>query len=259
MTTVNPDYIAEWRAWHASRLAAAPFLASNVGTHWLGRDPEAIPGLPGRWRLVEGVARAEDVPAAAIVRDKAGAPVPHDGTVRLAPGADRWFGDIRVRLIDSDGALAVRVFDPSAPAAVTLEGIDAFDPDPRWAVKGHFTPSTQADAVAIPHVDGRVATTRPTGYIAFAIAGAPYRFTVTSAHEDYFAVFADASNGHQTKQFRFVTVPAADGDGSVIVDFNRTYLPPCALSDHYLCPMPPPGNRIDVPVLAGEAFPRYRA
>ncbi|MDR1295057.1 MAG: DUF1684 domain-containing protein [Bifidobacteriaceae bacterium] len=258
MTSINPNAIVDWQAWHASRLAAAPFLASNVGTHWLGRDPLEIPGIPGQWSSADGAACADAIPTGTPVRDRDGAPVPHDGTIRLAPGADRWFGDIRVRLFERDGAFAVRVFDPSAPAAATLEGIDAFDPDPRWAIPGRFIPPAEADRVAIGHVDGLVAETRPTGYLAFAIAGTAYRFTVTSAREDYFAVFADASNGHQTKQFRFLTVRPADGEGNVIVDFNRAYLPPCAFSDHYLCPMPPPGNRIEVPVLAGEAYPRYR-
>ena len=47
-------------------------------------------------------------------------------------------------------------------------------------------------------------------------------------------------------------MPAADADGHVVVDFNRAYLPPCAFSDFYVCPLPPAGNRLDRPIRAGE-------
>ena len=41
-------------------------------------------------------------------------------------------------------------------------------------------------------------------------------------------------------------------DGSVVLDFNRAYNPPCAFTPFATCPLPPPGNRIDLAVTAGE-------
>ncbi|UFS57954.1 DUF1684 domain-containing protein [Subtercola endophyticus] len=46
-----------------------------------------------------------------------------------------------------------------------------------------------------------------------------------------------------------VDAPAA---GTVTLDFNRAYLPPCAFSYHFNCPMPPAQNRLTVPITAGE-------
>ena len=43
-----------------------------------------------------------------------------------------------------------------------------------------------------------------------------------------------------------------DADLLVVVDFNRAYLPPCAFSDFYVCPLPPAGNRLSTPIRAGE-------
>ena len=53
---------------------------------------------------------------------------------------------------------------------------------------------------------------------------------------------------------RFMQAPLA-ADGSVDVDFNRFYQPPCAFCDFTTCPMPPLGNVLPFPVEAGERFP----
>ncbi|MCA1823730.1 MAG: DUF1684 domain-containing protein [Frankia sp.] len=46
-----------------------------------------------------------------------------------------------------------------------------------------------------------------------------------------------------------------DGD-TVVVDFNFAYNPSCAYSPRWVCPLPPPGNRLSVAVDAGELAPR---
>jgi len=37
-----------------------------------------------------------------------------------------------------------------------------------------------------------------------------------------------------------------------VIDFNRAYNPPCAFTPYATCPLPPRGNRLDVPIRAGE-------
>ena len=36
------------------------------------------------------------------------------------------------------------------------------------------------------------------------------------------------------------------------VDFNRAYIPYCYYNPTYECPLPPPENRLKIPVRAGE-------
>ena len=40
--------------------------------------------------------------------------------------------------------------------------------------------------------------------------------------------------------------------GSDVIDFNEAYNPYCAYNEQYDCPFPPPSNRLDVPIRAGE-------
>ena len=41
-------------------------------------------------------------------------------------------------------------------------------------------------------------------------------------------------------------------DGSVLIDFNRTINLPFAFTAYGTCPAPVPGNRLGLPVTAGE-------
>jgi uncharacterized protein len=47
------------------------------------------------------------------------------------------------------------------------------------------------------------------------------------------------------------------GDGSVVVDFNLAYNPPCVFSPYATCPLPPAENRLPLRIEAGELL--YRA
>jgi uncharacterized protein len=42
-------------------------------------------------------------------------------------------------------------------------------------------------------------------------------------------------------------------EGRVRLDFNRAINPPCAYTDFSTCPLPPPENRLRLPIHAGEA------
>jgi uncharacterized protein (DUF1684 family) len=43
-------------------------------------------------------------------------------------------------------------------------------------------------------------------------------------------------------------------DGGVVLDFNRAYNPPCAVTPYATCPLAPKENRLAVPITAGEKF-----
>lgn len=54
------------------------------------------------------------------------------------------------------------------------------------------------------------------------------------------------------------TIKGADLGGSIerlVVDLNFAYHPSCAYDPRWSCPLAPEGNRVDVPVLAGEQLP----
>ncbi|WP_211239834.1 DUF1684 domain-containing protein [Jiangella gansuensis] len=74
-----------------------------------------------------------------------------------------------------------------------------------------------------------------------------------------FVPVKDASAGTRTYgggRYVFDTVKGSDLGGSVtdglVIDLNFAYNPSCAYDPAWTCPLAPPGNRLDVPVEAGE-------
>ena len=47
-------------------------------------------------------------------------------------------------------------------------------------------------------------------------------------------------------------------NGTVVLDFNRAYNPPCAVTPYATCPLAPKENRLAVAIPAGEKFERRR-
>lgn len=250
----------EWKHWSDSRAAAvsAPHgPLALTGTHWLGPEPGEVPGLPGRWRSdAEGV-RLRAAPSDGIRVNGGAGPV--DGEVLLRPDTDpaadtAYLGDLLLVPIEREGELALRVFDPAAPGRTGFAGISAYPYSPEWAVQAVFTPFEDGEpqAVVVPNADGRERPLEVAGRIAFTVAGEHLTLTVSLSGNRLSGVIADATSGHDTYRFRFVTLPAPDADGRTVLDLNRAYLPPCAFADHFICPYPPPGNRLPIAVEAGE-------
>lgn len=73
-----------------------------------------------------------------------------------------------------------------------------------------------------------------------------------------FVPFRDATSGstsYGAGRYLVDTVKGADlGEepGGLVLDFNFAYHPSCAYDPRWACPLAPPGNRLDVPVEAGE-------
>ena len=68
-----------------------------------------------------------------------------------------------------------------------------------------------------------------------------------------FLVFGDETNNDSTYGGgRFLYTDPPGDDGSVTVDFNQAYNPPCVFTPWATCPLPPPQNRMATKVEAGE-------
>ena len=73
-----------------------------------------------------------------------------------------------------------------------------------------------------------------------------------------FLPFADRTSGATTYgagRYLLDTVKGADlgsVEGRLVLDFNFAYNPSCAYNPAWTCPLAPPGNRLAVPVRAGE-------
>jgi uncharacterized protein (DUF1684 family) len=255
--TPDDAFARAWHAWHRARLRAtlSPLgIAALTATHWLTGEPQRLPGVPGEWwsDIDVIVGRGSELDGLALLRDGTDAGVITGDTVRLSAGTEVVAGERRFRFFDRDGSLALRVLDPEAPVRTSTADIGHFEPDERWVIAGRFSPADPATTFAVTSIDGYVAEERLAGSVALTIDGEDIDLTVTGGPSGLRAVIADGTSGTESYRFRFLGMPAPGPDGVVRVDFNRAYLPPCAFSDEYVCPLPPPNNRFSTPVRAGE-------
>ena len=66
-------------------------------------------------------------------------------------------------------------------------------------------------------------------------------------------MFGDATNGSETYGGgRFVYTDLPSDDGTVILDFNKSYNPPCVFTAYSTCPLPPEQNKLPMAVRSGE-------
>ncbi|MDQ7991957.1 MAG: DUF1684 domain-containing protein [Propionicimonas sp.] len=259
---MGTDPELDWQAWRSARNEqfADPYgWLSLTALHWLDDAPSALDGLPGLWW-------ADDK---GVHHDPAGSP----GEVRFGGRAVTaaellWnpadgrapqvtHGDRRLELIDRGWGLSgIRVRDPRAEALQAYDGVPAFSYDPAWRVTGRYRRYDSARQVVVGSVASRVQHSQQvTGEIDLVVGGIVQTLKVTGG-DGWLVAFHDASNGAETtRHCRWIELDQ-EPDDDVVVDFNRAANPPCAFTDYGTCPLPPAGNTIPVPVLAGERDPR---
>ena len=246
---------AEWRAWREKRLAGLRkplgWLALT-GLHWLREGENRIHGLPGLFTVAGG-----KVTLTATTADGwtlGGAPVisrrlssDKDGSPdRVATGSRT------AQVIDRGGKLALRTWDAESPGRKGFTGIDTFTPDPRWRLTARWEAYATPRQVEVPSVVGIPTQEQATGRAWFTVAGTEYALEPTLDGDGLFFVFKDQTAPQDTYGAgRFLSAQAPSG-GTVVLDFNRAYNPPCAFSPYATCPLPLTRNMLPVRIEAGE-------
>jgi uncharacterized protein (DUF1684 family) len=262
------SHVESWQQWRTRRevrLRDPHGTLALTGTHWLDEEPAPIlEGEPVLWsaapdgRTVTLTAKAEH----GLVLN--GEPV--DGTVTLRPDTDEHPDtltapdyDILLVPIEREGSAALRVYDPKAATLQAFDGIEAFDYDPRWVIPARFTPFDGPHVEKVPNADGVVRGLGLDGTVEFELEDGTHTLQAAlTSGGGLWIVFADPTTADSKPFFRFLSTEAPAADGTVTLDFNRAHLPPCAFTDHYVCPLPPKGNTVAEPIRAGELAVKTR-
>lgn len=270
-------YEAEIRAWREQRLAALlrpDGWLSLVGLHWLTPGATFVgSGVGSGTRLAVG---PEQLGMVSLGKDGTlsldihpGADVMVDGqpaTGRVLLRADSQGGptvvgfnrgDASFVVIERGGRFGLRVRDAMAPTRRRFPGLVYFDIDPAFRFEARFEAHPPGKTIEIVNMLGMVEPMANPGRVHFEKDGAAYSLeAVDEGDGRLFLIFADRTSGHESyPASRFLYAEPAGPDGTTVVDFNRAYNPPCAFTPYSTCPMPPPENRLDLRVAAGEKKP----
>jgi uncharacterized protein (DUF1684 family) len=163
-------------------------------------------------------------------------------------------GRFRFQLIARGSRIGVRIKDPEARARKEFKGIPSYPASERWRIVARWEPSNPPTEIAVPNVLGEVERSPSPGTAVFTVDGKEFRLTpvLEPGNPDYFFVFGDETNRTETYGAGRFVYAAPAKDGTVVLDFNRAYNPPCAFSAFATCPLPPKQNRLALRVDAGE-------
>jgi uncharacterized protein (DUF1684 family)/dienelactone hydrolase len=164
-----------------------------------------------------------------------------------------------LQLVRRSGRLAIRVRDPQSSALVHFPGKTWLPVDPSFRIAAQFHRWPQATETSSTNIRGEAIQLDMVGEVKFQWKGAEHTLMAQQEGDELFIVFKDQSNGNDTYgPGRFVNVPMPSvepGENvAIVLDFNRSYNPPCAFSTHTLCPLAPANNRLPFLVRAGESY-----
>lgn len=261
------EEVERWRAGRLARLLSPDGWLSLVALEWLregentlGSDPSndvVLPKGPARAGAIE--VRGSRVRLVANIGAGLSVDGEPAGLLDLADDADGdptvvEVGTLRFHVIRREGRPAVRVKDSDSPARRSFGTIESYPIDVRWRVEARFEPAPGRTVLA-PDVLGTGQTYSAPGTLAFDIDGAPSRLEAfqESDEDDLFIVFGDATNGDTTFEGgRYLYSAPPDDRGVVVVDFNKSYNPPCVFTPFATCVLPLPENRLSLRIEAGE-------
>jgi uncharacterized protein (DUF1684 family) len=262
--------VERWREAREVRLRAPDGWLSVVGLSWL---------KPGENRF--GSARDNDVRLPAGAPAHAGTYVVANGAVhvQLPPGSPLTIngkpaesravrtdaerepdvfavGTLTWQVLARGERRGVRVRDRDSPARKSFPPPRWYAVDAAYRVVATLAPhAAGATKMVVPDASGGKQELTSPGTLSFTLLGKPQHLDPVldgDDPDDQLVVFRDLTTARETYGAgRFVRA-LRQKDGTFVLDFNRAYSPPCAVTPHATCPLPPAQNRLKISVEAGE-------
>lgn len=214
--------------------------------------PARVAGRLGTFTLEHGSVTFAADPAAAVTAG--GKPI---STYTFTRGEDSGiqFSGITVAAIRRGDRVGLRMWDPENVNRTQFAGLKYFPLNRAYHFRATFVAYDKAKPVQVPNVLGQLVTMDSPGYVEFAVGGKAYRLEPvyeTARHEDLFFIFKDLTSRTATYEAgRFLHTPLPQ-NGTVDLDFNRAYNPPCAFTEFATCPLPIKANQLPIRIPAGE-------
>lgn len=252
--------VLAWRAQRDARLRDPDGWLTLIGLHWLEPGENRLGSAPDN----DLVVRSTHVPdhAGVLVLDQQRVTLRRAGADDEELAADVTgeptilrFGPIHAHVIRRGDRFGLRVRNRDLPALAAFAGMEHFPIDIGWRIIAKFEPAAQDDTLEIVDVTGMRSLEPTPGSVAFDRNGVTWRLQAIPGGPDgsLWLIFADGTSGRTTYgggRFLYTDPPAEDG--SVVLDFNLAFNPPCVFSAFATCPLPPPANRLQLPIEAGE-------
>ena len=263
---------AVWREQRKQGLVQPDGWTSLVGLHWLELKAHYLgsgSGTGNGMRLAFGppkMGMVEQQDGHVYFTPENGVALTLDGKplkarVELATDQDETPGVVgfdegkgTLLVIKRGERFGLRIKHADAPTRLQFAGLEYWPPQADWKIIGKFVAHPPGKTLAIDDIIGTATDAPNPGAVEFVRDGKTHRIeAMGEADGGLFLVFADRTSGHGSYPAgRFMDTATPDTQGNVLLDFNRAYNPPCAFTPFATCPLPPPENRLDLAITAGE-------
>jgi uncharacterized protein (DUF1684 family) len=262
--------VLDWRAGRLERLLAPTGYLNQIGLYWLepgvyviGSDPSSDIVLPATSASRIGEISVSDEGVRLVVEDGVEVLTEGQAVTDILMPADVSGEAVMVShrslawmVIERGGKLAIRIRDYEHPFVESFGPLPYYEIDPSLRVTAKLERYAEPRTISVDTViEGFQQFPVAPGVASFELNGQRYELEPTMSGDSLFFVFGDDTSRDETYGAgRFVYADVPGEDGILVLDFNKSYSPPCAFNDFSTCPIASPRNRLPIRIEAGEKF-----
>lgn len=260
--------VRKWRDEREARLKADGGWLSVAGLTWLkqgenrfGTDKAAAivlpegsaPAIAGAFEL-KGTETTVKLAAGTAAR-MAGLPLAGAALLRPDSADVVEVGSVSLQVIERGGRFGIRLKDKNAAARREFTGCRWYEIKEAYRIEATWVAHPLPRPLKVPNILGETESMPSPGYAEFRVGGKLVRLDgvlETPQSTQLWFILRDQTSGKETYpagRFLYADLPKA---GKVVLDFNKSYNPPCAFTAYATCPLPPPQNWMPVRIEAGE-------
>jgi len=268
--SVHSQEVLDWRIGRMQRLKDPYGYLTQIGLYWLETGTYSF-GSAETNDVVFGGSAPPDIGVFTVTDDgvsmtvSPGIDVRSDGVqveeIEIAAdttehGVTITHGSLAWTVVERAGRYGVRLRDFEHPFVESFGPLPYFDIDPAFRVDATLRRYDEPKIANVGTViEGLGYHPSSPGVVEFEIRGQTYELEAYTSGDSLFYVFGDRTGEDATYGAgRFLYSTAPGDDGKTVLDFNKSYSPPCAFNDFSTCPVASPRNRLPIRIEAGEKY-----
>jgi uncharacterized protein (DUF1684 family) len=162
-------------------------------------------------------------------------------------------GNLQLEVTTLNGENALRVRDTASDAPNHLAPIEYFPFDPTWRIVARWVPLEAPLGITVDTSKSIPTDVEVTHKAVFERDGQTYELAAThgTPQAPQFVIRDLTSRDSTYPACRFIFGEDVTDD-TIVLDFNKALNPPCAFTEHAVCPLPPAENVLPIRIEAGE-------
>lgn len=269
-TSAHAQDVLEWRVGRMQRLKDPYGYLTQIGLYWLETGTSSFGSAETNDVVFDGNA-PPDIGVFTVTDEgismtvSPGIDVRSDGVqvaeIEVAAdttdhGVTITYGSLAWTVVERAGRYGVRLRDFEHPFVESFGPLPYFDIDSSYRVEATLRRYDEPKIVNVGTViEGLGYHPSSPGVVEFEIGGQSFELEAYTSGDSLFYVFGDRTSEDATYgagRFLYSTTPGEDG--KTVLDFNKSYSPPCAFNDFSTCPVASPRNRLPIRIEAGEKY-----